>query len=54
MQGYIQSYFGTKRVVRIAAKNPTSTIAQVIRMRQLATADRFLFNYARSKKHESV
>ena len=54
MQEYIQSYYGTKRVVRLAAKNKTSNIAQVLRKQQLATTDIFMFNDARSKNHETV
>ena len=54
MQEYIQSYYGTKRVVRLAAKNKTSNIAQVLRKRQLATTDIFMFNDARSKNQETV
>ena len=54
MQEYIQSYYGTKRVVKLAAKNKTSNIAQVLRKRQLTTTDIFLFNDARSKNQETV
>ena len=54
MQEYIQSYYGTKRVVKLAAKNKTSNIAQVLRKQQLATTDIFMFNDARSKNHETV
>ena len=54
MQWYIQSCYGTKRVVRLTAKIKTFNIAQVLGKRQLATTDIFLFNDARSKNHETV
>ena len=44
MQRYIQSYYGTHRVLMLTAKSRTSNIAQVLRKRQLATTDKFLFN----------
>ena len=48
MQGYIETYFGYSRVIRLGLSDKTSNILHTLSKRPLQTTDIFLFNDTRA------